>query len=314
MDQAADVAVRGQNPTSQVGSCTRKQEGVITLEQARAGGLSDRQVEGKVHRGEWRRPYRGVLIDNGVPVTPLQPVVAAYFAVGGPASHRLGLWIWAMTTLKAPQALEFSVPSERHVRVPGVKVYRLRAMPPVFFKGVIAVTSPMRALLDTAGVAPEVVPDAMITGFSRKLFTPHALQAEIARASTCGKPGITALRAALKELGVGRYTPSQLERRARRLFRALGLPDPQVEVKFGDHGEYRIDFYWPEADLMIEVDGWSIHATPLARRRDFRKQNRIVIGGHWILRYDWVDIVEDAEDAGAEIIEAYAARTALPLG
>ena len=122
------------------------------------------------------------------------------------------------------------------------------------------------------------------------------------------------MRAAPKELGVGRYTPSQLERRARRLFRALGLPEPQVEVKVGEHGDYRVDFYWPEADLMIEVDGWSIHATPLARRRDFRKQNRIVIGGHWILRYDWFDIVCDSEKAGEEIIEAYNARTSLPLG
>ena len=293
---------------------SRKQEGVITLDQTRAAGMSRRQVAGMVDRGEWRRPYQGVFIDNRAPMTPLQPVVAAFFAVGGPASHRLGLWMWAMTSLRTPSALEFSVAYGRGARVPGVKVYRIRTMPPTFYKGIVAVTSPMRALLDTAGVAPEVVPDAMITAFLRKLFTPNAVQAEIARASTNGKPGVSALRAALKELGIGRYTPSQLERRARRLFRALGLPEPQVEVKFGDHGEYRIDFYWPEADLMIEVDGWSIHATPLARRRDFRKQNRIVIGGHWILRYDWFDIVEDTEDAGEEIIEAYHARTALPLG
>jgi hypothetical protein len=122
---------------------------------------------------------------------------------------------------------------------------------------------------------------------------------------------VKALRAALRDLGVGRYTPSQLERRARRLFRDCGLPPPQAEVVFGEHGEYRLDFFWPEADLVVEVDGWSIHATPAARRRDFRKQNRIVIGNHWILRYDWVDVVEDAERTAAEILEAYNARTGL---
>ncbi|MBV8692169.1 MAG: hypothetical protein JOZ37_19235 [Actinobacteria bacterium] len=197
------------------------------------------------------------------------------------------------------------------MRVPGVKIYRAKDMPPIFYKGVVAVTSPMRAVLDSAGVAPNVVPNAMISAFSKKLFTPGALEAELKRASTSGKPGITALRAALKELGVGRYTPSQLERRARRLFRAIGLPEPQVEVRFGEHGEFRIDFYWPAADLMIEVDGWSIHATPLARRRDFRKQNRMVIGNHWILRYDWYDIEYDTERSGEEMIEAYGSRTAL---
>jgi very-short-patch-repair endonuclease len=306
-----DRAIRESKSTSEVHSYSQKQEGVITLDQTRAAGMSRRQVAGMVDRGEWHRPYRGVFIDNGAPVTPLQPVIAAFFAVGGPGSHRLGLWMWAMTSLRAPAALEFSVPYTHGARVPGVKIYRVRTMPPVFRKGVLLVTSPMRAVLDSAGVAPEVVSDAMITAFSRKLFTPGALEGELKRASTNGKPGTTALRAALKDLGVGRYTPSQLERRAKKLFRAIGLPEPQVEVKFGEHGEYRIDFYWPEADLMIEVDGWSIHATPLARRRDFRKQNRIVIGGHWILRYDWFDIEFDTERSGEEMLEAYAVRTAL---
>ena len=151
----------------------------------------------------------------------------------------------------------------------------------------------------------------MIRAFTAKLFTPRALEAELERATAKGKRGVNTLRSALKDLGVGRYTPSQLETRTRRLFRDCGLPPPQVEVVFGEHGEYRLDFYWPEADLVVEVDGWSIHATPAARRRDFRKQNRIVIGNHWILRYDWVDVVEDAERTAAEILEAYKARTAL---
>jgi hypothetical protein len=47
------------------------------------------------------------------------------------------------------------------------------------------------------------------------------------------------------------------------------------------------------------------------RRRDFRKQNRIVIGNHWILRYDWYDIVGDPDRTAAEVVEAYTARTAL---
>jgi hypothetical protein len=200
------------------------------------------------------------------------------------------------------------------VRLADVKIYRVREMPTAFRKGVVPVTSPMRGLLDTAAVAPEVVQDAMTRAFVARLFTPRALEAEIARASAKGKPGLKTLRAALKDLGVGRYTPSELERRARQLFKACGLPAPQVEVVFGEDGEYRLDFFWPEADLVVEVDGWCIHATPWARRRDFRKQNRIVIGNHWILRYDWVDVVEDADRTAAEILEAYAARTTLALG
>ena len=305
---------REQKSTAQVAKCSRKQEGVITLDQARAAGLSQRQVRGMVDRGEWRRPHRAVFIDNSAPVTPMQSVVAASFAAGGLASHRLCLWLWGLSAQSAPAAEELSVEYGKNVRVPGVKIYRVKKMPPAFRRGIVPVTSPMRGLLDTAAVAPEVVQDAMIRAFGARLFTPGALEAELTRAAVKGKPGISALRSALKDLGVGRYTPSALERRARRLFRVCGLPPPQVEVVFGDDGEYRLDFFWPEADLVVEVDGWSIHATPWARRRDFRKQNRIVIGNHWILRYDWVDIVEDANRTAAEILEAYSARTTLALG
>ena len=307
-------AFRARESTSQVAQRAQKQEGVITLDQARAAGLSQKQVTGMVRRGEWRRPYRAVFIDNSAPITPMQGVVAASFAVCGLASHRLCLWLWGLRPHVAPEATEFSVLQGQSGRVPGVKIYRLREIPTAFRRGIVPLTSPMRGLLDTAGVAPEIVQDAMIRAFTARRFTPKALEAEIERASAKGKPGVNALRAALKDLGVGRNTPSELERRARRLFKQCGLPPPQVEVVFGDDGEYRLDFFWPEADLVVEVDGWSIHATPWARRRDFRKQNRVVIGNHWILRYDWVDVVEDAERTAAEILEAYAARATLPLG
>lgn len=308
-----DPSFREQNPTSRVDFCSRKQEGVITLAQARAAGLSSRQTEGMVDRGEWRRAYRGVFIDNSAPVTAMQPVVAASLAVDGLASHRLCLWLWDVTPHTAPDTTEFCVAYGRSVRVPGVRIHRVKQMPPAYRRGIIPVTSPMRGLLDTAAVAPDAIADAMVRAFTAKLFTPKTLEAELARASVRGKPGISALRAALRDLGVGRYTPSELERRARRLFRAIGMPPPRVEVVFGEHGEYRLDFFWPEADLVVEVDGWSIHAAPAARRRDFRKQNRIVIGNHWILRYDWFDVVQDAERTAAEIVEAYTSRTGLKL-
>ena len=140
-------------------------------------------------------------------------------------------------------------------------------------------TSPLRAVLDVGSVAPDQVSDALLNGLIAKLFTPKAVEAELERAGVQGKPGIAAVREALGELGVGRYTPSQLEVRARRAFRAAGVPQPQMEVVFGSDGEYRLDFYWPEGALVVEVDGWSI-----AARADFTKQNRVVIGDHWILR------------------------------
>ena len=299
-------------PTVRVGLLSKKQEGVVTLAQALDAGLTTRQIEGLLKRGEWRREHRGVFIDTAVPETAMQPVIAASFrlGLGALASHRLAAWLWGL--LPALGALEFTVGAGHCPRPKGVQIHRVTTMPVRSRRGLIPVTTPLRAVLDVGAVAPGHVTDMLINGITARRFTPKAVQAEVNRAAVQGKPGINAVRAALKELGVGRFTPSQLEMRARRLFGAAGLPDPHVEVVYGEDGEYRLDFFWPEADLVVEVDGWSTHVSPTARRRDYRKQNRVVIGDHWILRYDWFDIVHDVKRTMAEIQEAYAARVQLP--
>ena len=153
--------------TAAVAARTRKQEGVLLLRHLTDAGLSERQVEGLVANGELWRPYKGVLIDTAVPVTPLQSVIAASFALGPQAlaSHRLCLFLW---DLSAAPVLEFSVLRPRQPRLAGVKTYRVSKLPPRFWGGLVPVTSPMRGLLDTAAVAPEVVPDAMVNAFLSK--------------------------------------------------------------------------------------------------------------------------------------------------
>src|SRR4051812_15627851 len=110
-------AFREQKVVGQATRCSRKQHGVITLDQARHAGMSRDQIYGMVDRGYWRRAFRAVFVDNGAPVTPIQDVVAASFASCGLASHRLCLWLWDLRPHRAPDALEFSVPYERSVRL-----------------------------------------------------------------------------------------------------------------------------------------------------------------------------------------------------
>src|SRR4051812_22355933 len=123
-------AFREHEPTPHVARHSQKQHGVITLDQARTAGLSQRQVDGMVLRGDWRRPYRAVFIDNSAPITPMQSVIAASFGACGLASHRFCLWMGDLRPLAAPDALEFSVPYCRNVRLPAVKIYRVRETPP----------------------------------------------------------------------------------------------------------------------------------------------------------------------------------------
>lgn len=106
----------------------RKREGVITLADTEAAGMTARQVERLIASGQWRREYRGVFIDNAVPITPMQPVIAAAEAVGAAsvASHRLCIWLWELTHERTAPSLEFTV-AGRNPRPPGITVYRAEA-------------------------------------------------------------------------------------------------------------------------------------------------------------------------------------------
>jgi hypothetical protein len=50
---------------------------------------------------------------------------------------------------------------------------------------------------------------------------------------------------------------SEAERRFRALCRRYGLPNPHPQLIEG----YRLDFYWPQARLAVEVDGAAFHHT-----------------------------------------------------
>jgi hypothetical protein len=51
----------------------------------------------------------------------------------------------------------------------------------------------------------------MLNAFISKLFMLKAVEAELARGRTQGKHGVSELERALRGLGIGLYTPSQLE-------------------------------------------------------------------------------------------------------
>ena len=101
------------------------------------------------------------------------------------------------------------------------------------------------------------------------------------------------MRAILDAYNVtNRFTPSELEVRARRLFRRLGLPEPTCEVVWGKEGEWRLDFHWADLRICVEVDGWSVHALRCRASPRSSQAKPVTIDGNWVLRYDWFDVVK----------------------
>jgi very-short-patch-repair endonuclease len=59
---------------------------------------------------------------------------------------------------------------------------------------------------------------------------------------------------------------------------------------------YRPDFFWPDARLIVEVDGRTHHARRLAFDHDRRRDRRLALEGLTTCRYAATEL-EDAPDA-----------------
>ncbi|MEA2126845.1 MAG: hypothetical protein QOI80_3627 [Solirubrobacteraceae bacterium] len=72
-------------------------------------------------------------------------------------------------------------------------------------------------------------------------------------------------------------THSDIERAFLRAIRAApDVPDPQTNVMLLG---YEADCYWPDHDLVAEIDDYATHGDRVAFERDRRKQNRYVANG-----------------------------------
>lgn len=113
------------------------------------------------------------------------------------------------------------------------------------------------------------------------------------RAKAQGKKVSSALGTAPKR--------SKLELRFERDLILTGLPMPLSEYRFWPDRKWRLDFYWPDYKLALEIDGgtrnhgqtrpdgsiaMSGHLTPDGFQRDCEKYNHAVMAGIFVLRAD----------------------------
>jgi hypothetical protein len=275
---------------------TSRQGGAFSVQQARLSGVTVGMQRHAVATGRFLKLHRGVLAIGGTPDTPLRRVWAGKLALGDRAigSHRAAIWSWKIGKDDTLDEVDFTVPLKAHASRDGLVIHRvpLRRRDYLFREG-LPITTPVRTLLD-AGAVLELgeVEDVFDRAIAKKLVTPPEALAELERAAKRGRSGCGELRAVLLDQGLGsNRSPSFLEAKALRLFRRHGLPEPQVELVWGDHGQFRLDFIWVELGLVVEVDGWDCHSSHRARQRDLSRRNQIVLGGLRPLIYTYGDIV-----------------------
>jgi hypothetical protein len=90
----------------------------------------------------------------------------------------------------------------------------------------------------------------------------------------------------------GPLSESVLESHARVLWSSAGLPVPVQQATVRVDGRFlaRVDFLWPAARLIVEVDGLNKYREPGELQREKERQNALVAAGYTVLRFTWFDI------------------------
>ena len=233
----------------------RRQSGNVARRQLLAIGVSTGSIQHRLRIGALLTRYTGVYCQAPARMDP-QALIAAAVLAGGPeavASHASAAWLWDfLPHFERPP--QISLPTgdrrPRHIlthRCPSLQprdVTRQRGVP---------TTTPARTTLD---IAPQLshkrltrlVNDAL----RAKLLRPAALEDILQRNPR--HPGVKLLTPFLET--ATSPTDSPLEDEFREFCAKYGLPQP--EMNFPLNGR-RLDAFFPEYGVIVELDGWDFH-------------------------------------------------------
>ncbi|CAM3826528.1 DUF559 domain-containing protein [Tsukamurella ocularis] len=263
-------------------------DGVITIAQARACGLSPRQVDGRLRRGEWERLGRGVYLSSAHHFTDAARIRGAVALTGGTADAETALF-WHGVIDVPPLPTTVSVPRTHH-RAPRylapLDVHRRDLLPADIevVRGVPVTRLPL-SLFDSAPLRRDAT-----TLLDRSLqsdgVTVSGLRAALDR--NAGRRGMAEARRIVEVVEAD--TESVAERRFAALMTAEGISGWVAQLVIG---RYRADFAWPREKLVVEVDGWAFHKDAVRFQADHDKRNALARLGMTILSFTWHDVVNE---------------------
>jgi very-short-patch-repair endonuclease len=113
-----------------------------------------------------------------------------------------------------------------------------------------------------------------------------------------GRKGSGNLRSLLAQYHPLPETRSELERRFLRVCREAGLPPPAVNVPVAG---LEVDFLWPAAGLVVELDGYAFHHDRASFERDRRRDATLQAAGYRVVRITHWRLANDAASVVAEL-------------
>ena len=268
------------------------QDQVLTWRQACAY-LTEDIVRGRVARGLWQRPCRGVVVAHNGPLTVEQREWAAVLAAGRSAllAGATAARVSGLRGYESP-GIHLLVPADRRVdrriyaaRLP-VVLHRTSVIggADALWRGRPPQTTIARSLIDAARWArsDDAARAVVAAGFQQRLVGLDEITATLDRMPRAKRRSLV-LETALDAAG-GAHSVAEIA--LVRLCRAHALPLPDQQEQRRDRSGKRrwLDAWWPEWRLHVEIDGG--HHTEVRQWwDDMQRQNALWIVGDRVLRF-----------------------------
>lgn len=284
VDIVRSIAVQGPPGAREIGELAAKQHGVVARFQLLLLGFTRHTIASRIEGGYLHPLHRGVYAVGHRKLSAEGRTMAAVLACGeeAVASHRTAAWLHGLLRDARP-VTDVTVRGDASRGRKGIEPHRARHLHPedVTVVDGIPCTSIARTLLDIAATeTPRRLERAMEEAERRGTFDLAAVERACARCR--GHRG-------LKPLGalIGRthapppFTRSELERSFFERLREEGLPLPAVNTWVEGH---EVDLYWPDRNLVVELDTRTYHAQRAAFEIDRARDAKLQVAGNAVLR------------------------------
>ena len=291
----------------------QSQSGVVSREQARVAGFTEKAIAWRLRSGTWQRIHRGAYATFTGDLSREGILWAAVLCVGPGAalSHETAAEVHGLTNEPSTR-IHISVPAghdrSRYRKIRGVVIHRARCLVPEQQPPwQLPRTTVEDTVLDLIGAARSF-DDAygwIAAAIGRRLTTAELLgKALAARSRMRWRAWVTD---AVQDAADGVHSP--LERHyVHGVERAHGLPlaRRQAMRRQGSGNRY-LDNLYEEHGVCVELDGVAAHP-PEGRWRDTHRDNANLVQGTETLRYGWPDATEHRCRTAAEIAAVLRSR------
>jgi hypothetical protein len=292
-------------------------DSVFRLEDARAAGLTERQIRTRAAK-EWTRIHEGIYRAGGAAPTRHGDLRAAVWAGGDPCaiSHRTAALLYSVPGGRE-RPIDITCRRWERARSDDLRVHEQRRFDHDDITDLdgIPIVTPELLVLQQAWWKPHPnYVEAVIHALRRKrLITYSSMHATFVRHARRGLRGVKATRIALERWDpANAASESEMETLLFQTMRSHGLPELVLQYEvFDQNGIFvaRTDAALPQWKITIEYQSMQEHLDEFQSAKDDRRRNRIVAAGYWPL----VARVDDLRTGGHELadeIRAIARRSA----